>query len=42
LIALVLTVLGGEAERRMPVALVALHGPAAAATFALVLVTVFD
>jgi hypothetical protein len=33
---------GGEAERRMPAALVALHRLAAAATFALVLVTVFD
>ena len=33
---------GGEAERRMPVALVALHGLAAATTFALVLTTVFD
>jgi hypothetical protein len=33
---------GGEAERRLPVALVTLHGLAAATTFALVVVTLFD
>jgi hypothetical protein len=33
---------GGEAERRLPTALVALHGLAAATTFTLVVITVFD
>ena len=33
---------GGEAERRMPVSLVAFHGIAAAATFAFVVLTIFD
>jgi len=32
---------GGEAERRLPVSLVTLHGVAATVTFALVLATVF-